>query len=99
MIATIEIVLNWPAAALIFTIVSGAVGILWKLNNKIDLHKQDNDRHLTGESFVSSELCEVTKNALKDELIETRKYIGDVKSSLGGKLDKIHDFLLNSKTE
>ena len=95
MIATIEITLNWPAASVILTIVGTATVLLWKLDSKIDDHSKDNNRHLTGQNFVSSDVCKTTKEGTEKQLTEIRKYISDVKNDLGSKLDRIYDALLN----
>jgi hypothetical protein len=80
---TISIEMNWPAVAALITILGTAAGVLGGLFMKFNNHASDNKRHVVdGEHFVSAEVCEVTKNSIKDTIDELRKYIGDVKQDL-----------------
>ena len=97
-LATIEIMLNWPAAALIFSMLVTFGGIIGGLFKFINDHKQDNDRHMTGQDFVSTDVCETSREATAKDQVEMRKYISDVKHDLGDKLEKIIELLLKLKS-
>jgi esterase/lipase len=79
MLSNIEIIVSWGAVGTFASIIVAGLSmwgfIYWKLAG----HMEDNRRHLTG-GYVSVEVCQVTKEAIKEELCETRQYIGSVES-------------------
>jgi hypothetical protein len=77
-VGAIEIIVSWEALAAFGAVVSTAGGVLWGVWRTLSQHMGDNERHLTGEAYVPASVCQVTKEAIKEELAETRKYIGDV---------------------
>ena len=86
---TINIQISWPAAAVIVGIITTAVGAYIYLNRRVDLHLRDNDRHLTGDRYVNEDICRITRESIKNDQNEIRKYISDVNKNVQKLIDHL----------